>query len=131
MREARDKDVGFYERLEREVRDRMRDLEPAVQEYERLKGILDMVEADMPPASLRIDAHGHGPPPRRATARRRGEPRGRRAAQVVELLRSEPGLTRAEVAARLGIRVGYLYELLPTLEKKGYVQERDGSWFVA
>ena len=49
----------------------------------------------------------------------------------MKLIRSEPGLTRSELAERLGMRVGYLYELLPTLSEKGFVLERDGSWFAA
>jgi transcriptional regulator with XRE-family HTH domain len=48
---------------------------------------------------------------------------------VVSLLRKEPGLTRAQLAERLGIRVGYLYQLLPALREKGFVLDRGGSWF--
>lgn len=122
----------FYARMAEELRARLRDLEPAVREFERLKAILGMVESGDPPPAVWVDAHGEGPPPReRQPSRPRGEPRGRRAAEVVRLLRSHPGLTRAELAERLGIRVGYLYELLPTLRQKGYLHERDGTWYVA
>jgi hypothetical protein len=121
----------FYARMAEDLRARLRELEPAVQEFERLKAILGMVESGDPPP-VWVDAHGEGPAPQQHQASRpRGEPRGRRAAQVVRLLRSHPGLTRAELAERLGMRVGYLYELLPTLSQKGYLRERDGTWFVA
>jgi len=122
----------FYNRIAEDLRARLRELEPAVQEFERLKAILSVVEGGDPPSAVWVEAHGEGPAPRESQSPRlRGEPRGRRAAQVVRLVRSEPGLTRAELAERLGMRVGYLYELLPTLREKGYVQERDGSWFGA
>ncbi|HEX8743246.1 MAG TPA: helix-turn-helix domain-containing protein [Thermoleophilaceae bacterium] len=114
-----------------DLRTRLRDLEPAVREFERVKAILEVVESDDPPP-VWVYAHGEGPALREHQASRsRGEPRGRRAAQVVRLLRSHPGLTRDELAERLGMRVGYLYELLPTLLQKGYLRERDGTWFVA
>jgi hypothetical protein len=131
MPDTPDRESKFSQRLEQDVRERMRALEGAVQEYARLKAILDIVEGGSQPTPIRVDAHGHGPPPRREPERRRGRPRGRRAAEVGELLQSEPGLTRAQLAERLGIRVGYLYELLPSLCKKGYVLERDGSWFAS
>jgi hypothetical protein len=126
-------DTSFYEKMAGDLRERMAALEPAVQEYERLKGLLEMVTADPGANDLRIDAHGTGPAPAppSATAARRGGPRGYRASQVVSLLRAEPGLTRPQLAERLGIRVGYLYQLLPALRQKGFVHERDGSWFAA
>jgi CRP-like cAMP-binding protein len=122
-------DPEFYERMADELRHRLAKLEPAVREYERLRKLLDMVAEGPEAQAVQIDAHGTGPPPSTGAGRRRAGPRGYRASQVLSLLRSEPGLTRAEVADRLGIRVGYLYQLLPALRKKGYLQERDGSWF--
>lgn len=100
-------DPRFYERMATELRQRMAKLEPAVREYERLKALLEMVMADPESHALRVDAHGAGPAPA-PTPTRRGGPRGYRASQVVRLLRAEPGLTRAQLAERLGIRVGYL-----------------------
>lgn len=121
----------FYARMAEDLRARLRELEPTVREFERVKAILDIIEGDDPPP-VWVYAHGEGPAPREHQASRpRGEPRGRRAAQVVRLLRSHPGLTRDELAERLDMRVGYLYELLPTLRQKGYLRERDGSWFAA
>src|SRR5205814_10549106 len=129
MPKAKANDPEFYERMAGDLRERMAKLEPAVKEYERLRALLDMVSAGPEAHAVEIDAHGTGPPPSTGAGRRRTAPRGYRASQVLSLLRAEPGLTRAEVAERIGIRVGYLYELLPALRKKGYVQERDGTWF--
>jgi CRP-like cAMP-binding protein len=113
----------------------MAELEPAVQEYSRLKSLLEIVTAEPDEETFEVMAHGTGPPPAAPAPRGRGEggvgPRGYRASQVVTLLRKEPGLTRAQLADRLGIRVGYLYQLLPALRKKGFVLERDGTWFAA
>ncbi|HEX8742760.1 MAG TPA: helix-turn-helix transcriptional regulator [Thermoleophilaceae bacterium] len=128
-------DKDFYEKIAEELRERMAELEPAVHEYTRLKGLLEAVTAAPGSESIEMVAHGTGPAPAAASPRRRGDadsgPRGYRASQVVTLLRKEPGLTRAQLAERLGIRVGYLYQLLPALRQKGFVHERDGSWFAA
>ncbi len=121
-------DGDIYDRIAADLREQMAKLEPAVREYERLRTLLEMVAAEPDLQPLQIDAHGSAPPPATNALRLR-EPRGYRAAQVVKLLRSEPGLTRIEVAERLGIRVGYLYQLLPDLREKGLVRERDGAWF--
>jgi CRP-like cAMP-binding protein len=126
-------DKDFYEKIAEELRERMAELEPAVQEYARLKALFEIVTKEPSADAFEVVAHGTGPPPVAASPRRRGAaataPRGYRASQVVTLLRKEPGLTRAQLAERLGIRVGYLYQLLPALRKKGFVRERDGSWF--
>jgi CRP-like cAMP-binding protein len=129
MRDVPSVDEDFYERIATDLREQMARLEPAVKEYERLRALLEMVSAEPGAQPLHIDAHGSGPPPVTGASRRRGEPRGYRASQVVSLLRAEPGLTRAELAERLGIRVGYLYQLLPDLRNKGFVRERDGAWY--
>lgn len=134
MVDAPSTDPSFYEKMASDLRERMAKLEPAVREYGRLKTLLEMVTADPESNALSVDAYGTGPAPAPRTstaARRGGGPRGYRATQVVDLLRAEPGLTRAQLADRLGIRVGYLYQLLPTLREKGFVDERDGSWFAA
>lgn len=128
-------DKDFYEKMAEDLRERMAKLEPAVKEYARLNALLEAVTEDPDADVVEVVAHGTGPPPAAAGARQRRAsgtgPRGYRASQVVRLLRKEPGLTRAQLADRLGIKVGYLYQLLPTLRKKGYVLERDGSWFAA
>ena len=128
-------DRTFYAKMAEELRDRMATLEPAVQEYARLNALLEMVTAEADDDSFEVVAHGTGPSPAPAKPRRRGGasagPRGYRASQVVTLLRQEPGLTRAQLAERLGMKVGYLYQLLPALRKKGYVRESKGSWFAS
>src|SRR5438309_11168894 len=98
----------LYRRIADDVRARMRELEPAVQEHQRLTRILAIVADGPESESISVEAHGEGPPPRNRVARERGRPRGRRANQVLGVIRAEPGLTRAELAERVGSRVGYL-----------------------
>src|SRR3954453_13591426 len=63
-------------------------------------------------------------------ARRRGRPRGTgtRAAQTLELVRAEPGITIPQLAERMGIKQNYLYRVLPGLERDGQVRKEGRGW---
>lgn len=130
----------FYAKIRSDVVAQMDALEPAVQEYERLARILEAIDADAdtPPAAARSRSHASGRRPepqskgrtarRRAGERRPSEPRGQRAREVMEVIRREPGLPIPEIAERLGIRPGYLYQLLPRLAEQGMAVERGKEW---
>ncbi|HEX8207606.1 MAG TPA: hypothetical protein VF587_16200 [Solirubrobacteraceae bacterium] len=72
--------------------------------------------------------------PRRRASRgtgRRGRPKGsgNRAAQALELVGAQPGITIPEMAQRMGIQVNYLYRVLPGLEQDGKVRKEGRGWF--
>ena len=63
----------------------------------------------------------------RRAGRRKGS--GTRAAQALDLVKGQPGITIPELAARMGIKQNYLYRVLPGLEQEGKVTKRGRGWF--
>lgn len=127
----------FYARMRLDVKARMEELEPSVLEYERLARILRAIDTeDGGEPAVVLEAHGTGravtTPPRRGKSGEAGsEPRGRRARQVMEVIRAEPGLSLAQIAERLGSKPGYLYQLLPRLADQGLAREQSSRWHPA
>src|ERR1700743_3605122 len=60
--------------------------------------------------------------------RRRG---GTRAAQAVELITSQPGISASDVAKTMKIKPNYLYRVLGDLEKEGRVKKAGRNYFPA
>ena len=102
----------------------MKELRPAVEEYERLQQAA---------AALAGVANGGGRTTRAPRRRGRGRPRGSgtRAKQALELVRARPGITIRELADTMGIHANYLYRVMPTLESEGQVVKRDKGWHPA
>ncbi len=135
----------FLEQKRKEIAERMRELEPLIEEYRHLEAAAEALAGVSPARSARPAA------PRRAAASapraaagdsgsadgtgagRRGRPRGSgtRARQALELVRSRPGITIPEMAGEMGIKQNYLYRVLPTLEQEGKVVKRDRGWHAA
>lgn len=68
-----------------------------------------------------------------ATRRRPGRPRGRRggntrAAQALELVRKQPGITIPEIASAMKIEPNYLYRVMPKLTTDGLVTREGQGW---
>ena len=59
-----------------------------------------------------------------------GRPKGggKRAAQVLSLVRGQPGITIPELAAKMGIKQNYLYRVLPGLEQEGKLEKKGRGW---
>jgi hypothetical protein len=53
---------------------------------------------------------------------------GARATQALAHIKEQPGVTIAELAARMGIKSNYLYRVLPALEKQRKVHKRGKGW---
>jgi sugar-specific transcriptional regulator TrmB len=129
-----------------EIAARLRELEPVVEEYRALEAAAKALASVTGPTTIRrtrrtTAARAAKPavtPSRRrrpatTTAVRRGRPRGTgaRAAQALQLVGSEPGITIGEIAAKMGIKQNYLYRVLPALEKDGRLVKRDRGWHPA
>ncbi len=74
--------------------------------------------------------------PRRRTGRGPGRPRGRRnggtrAAQALELVRNQPGITIPQIAESLKIEPNYLYRVMPKLVSDGQVKRDGQGWHPA
>ncbi len=129
----------FLEQKRKEIAERMRELEPLIEEYRQLEaassalaGVSPAAATAGPPAAARRTRAAR---PRMASeangaGKRRGRPRGSgtRARQALELVGSRPGITIPEMASEMGIKQNYLYRVLPTLEKEGKVVKRERGW---
>jgi hypothetical protein len=83
-------------------------------------------------AALGVDngarATGRRAPSRRAARAARGrQPRGR-AAQAEALIAKHPGLTTAQLAARMKMNPKYLYKLLPQMQKDTTIHKDGKGW---
>lgn len=124
----------LVEDLRQQINKRLNELRPLKDEYERLQ-VAATALADLPP--------GNPPPARRpartrtpqaangAARRRRGRPRGggKRASEVLTLVRAQPGIKIPVIAEQLGIKPNYLYRVLPGLGTDGLVTKRNGGWY--
>ena len=122
-----------------EIGERMRELQPLVEEFHQLEAASAAL-AGLPGGSSRgartTRGRGRTTTPRATRTRRstgtgrRGRPRGSgtRALQTLEIVKSKPGITIPEIATAMGIKQNYLYRVLPGLEKDGKVVKRDRGW---
>ena len=147
--------TDFLDDKRREISDRMRELKPAVDEYNRLEAAASALAevrgssaASAAPrrrgpgrprgSGTRAKAAGAAtrttkarrkpgrPPGRRRAGRRKGS--GTRAAQALSFVQGQPGITIPELAAKMGIKQNYLYRVLPGLEQEGKVNKRGRGW---
>jgi hypothetical protein len=141
----------FLEQKRKEIAERMRELEPLIDEYRQLEAAASALAGVAPakpakPAKAAAIARRPLAParPRRpattstastadGAAKRRGRPRGSgvRAQQALDLVGARPGITIPEMAQEMGIKQNYLYRVLPTLEKEGKVVKQDRGWHSA
>jgi hypothetical protein len=115
--------ADFLDEKRKEIDARLRELRPLVDEYNRLEK-----------AAAALAGVGEGAArPTRRRSRGRGRPRGSgtRAKEALELVRTRPGITIAEMADSMGIKANYLYRVMPTLESEGQVVKRDRGWHPA
>jgi hypothetical protein len=119
--------ADFLDEKRKEIDSRLRELRPLVDEYQRLEK-----------AAAALQGVGNSAAPARARGRRRGAARrgrprgsGTRSKQALELVRTRPGITIAEMADAMGIKANYLYRVMPSLEAEGQVKKQDGGWHPA
>jgi hypothetical protein len=66
---------------------------------------------------------------RRRAGRRKGS--GTRAAQALQFVSGQPGITIPELAAKMGIKQNYLYRVLPGLEQEKKIKKQGRGWHPA
>jgi predicted Rossmann fold nucleotide-binding protein DprA/Smf involved in DNA uptake len=120
--------ADFLDTKVQEIEERLRELAPLVEEFERLEAAAAALE-DVDGTRRRVAAPS-------TNGNRRGRPRGSRggntrATQAVELVRTRPGITIPELAEQMGIKPNYLYRILPQLEEDGKVRREDKGWHPA
>jgi hypothetical protein len=145
----------FLDEKRREIADRLVELKPFVDEYQRLEAAVQALDGvnGSRSASSRSAARtattrrrgpgrprGSGrrtaaraasptsttPTTRRRAGRRKGS--GTRAAQTLTFVTEQPGIKIPELAAKMGIKQNYLYRVLPGLEQEGKVTKQGRGW---
>jgi hypothetical protein len=125
--------ADFLDAKVREIEERLKELRPLIEEFHRLEAASAALED--------VSVTGGAPARRPRVVRsngsgRRGRPRGgggdnTRAAQTVELVRAQPGITIPELAGHMGIKPNYLYRVLPQLADEGKVRREGKGWHPA
>lgn len=149
--------TDFLDEKRREITDRLKELKPLVDEYNRLEAAasaLAGVGGSSAPSAAPKAARRRGPgrprgsvnrtatrakatapkaarkaarPAKKGRAGRR-KGSGTRAAEALAFVQGQPGITIPELAAKMGIKQNYLYRVLPGLEQEGKVQKKGRGW---
>lgn len=147
--------ADFLDEKLSEITARLSQLEPLVEEYNRLAAAalaLDKIgggaRAETPPISRgrgRLKGGTKASRPSRGTSkaggttgvvrggRRAGRLKGTRtrAAEARSFVQAQPGITIPELAAKMGIKQNYLYRVLPGLEQDRVIVKRGRGWHPA
>jgi sugar-specific transcriptional regulator TrmB len=123
--------ADFLDEKRKEIDARLKELRPLVDEYQRLEKAAAALAGVG--AGARTGRAAGGRRSASGRSRGRGRPRGSgtRAKEAMNLVRTRPGITIAELADAMGIKANYLYRVMPTLESEGQVEKRDGGWHPA
>ena len=135
--------ADFLDEKRKEIQARLKELQPAVEEYRLLEaadaalsgigGSSTLASAAVTPAPAARRTRSTRSSSRRSSGGgggRRGRPRGSgtRAIQALELVRDRPGITIPEMAQAMGIQQNYLYRVLPGLAEQGKVTKSGKGW---
>jgi hypothetical protein len=145
--------TDFLDEKRQEITNRLKELKPLVDEYNRLEAAASAL-AGVGGSAVRAVAatatgrkRGPGRPrgsgsatrpsakkttakARRTTKRRAGRRKGSgtRAAEALSFVQGQPGITIPELAAKMGIKQNYLYRVLPGLESEKKVEKKGRGW---
>jgi CRP-like cAMP-binding protein len=121
--------ADFLDEKRKEIRARLQELKPLVDEYHRLEAAAQALEGVGTTTTTTRRARSTTTRTTGGTGRR-GRPRGSgtRGKQALELVRANPGITIPELADKMGIKQNYLYRVLPGLQKDGMVRKQGRGW---
>ena len=151
--------TDFLTKQRQQIEARLKELQPAHEEYLTLLKARDALASVKPANGRRVPGRppgrrGPGRPPGRrgpgrppgsgtsakrstTTAGRRTSGRGRgrrsntRADQALALIKRNPGIKVPDIATKMGIRQNYLYRVTAGLEKQRLVRRRGGGFHAA
>lgn len=125
----------FLDEKRKEIKSRLDEIKPLVDEYNRLEAALQALDgvprsSGTAVAPRRVRATVATGARRKAGTGRRGRPKGSgtRGKEALELVTKQPGITIPEMAAAMGIKQNYLYRVLPALQKDGKVKKSGKGW---
>ena len=121
--------ADFLDEKRKEIRARLQELKPLVDEYHRLEAAAQALEGVGTTTTSTRRSRTTSTRSGGGTGRR-GRPRGSgtRGKQALELVRANPGITIPELADKMGIKQNYLYRVLPGLQKDGMVRKEGRGW---
>src|SRR3954447_6229174 len=111
--------ADFLDEKRKEIRTRLQELKPLVDEYHRLEAAAQALDGVKPATATSSPRRARSTSTRTAGGTgRRGRPRGSgtRSQEALALVRSNPGITIPELADKMGIKQNYLYRVLPSLQ---------------
>jgi len=147
--------TDFLDEKRQEIAERLKELKPLVDEYNRLEAAASALQGvggtaaaatataprrrgpGRPRGSVSRKASAPAPAkaaPAKAPAKKAGRRAGRRkgsgtrAAEALSFVQGQPGITIPELAAKMGIKQNYLYRVLPGLEQEGKVAKQGRGW---
>jgi hypothetical protein len=140
--------TDFLDEKRREISERLAELKPLIDEYQRLEAAAAALDGVSRPSAAATTPSAPAAPRRRGPGRPRGSrtrassaatttaPRragrrkgsGTRSAQALSFVAGQPGITIPELAAKMGIKQNYLYRVLPALEQEGKVSKEGRGW---
>jgi hypothetical protein len=143
--------ADFLDGKRTEIAERLKELKPAVDEYNRLEAAASALEGVGGTAATTTAPRRRGPgrprgsvnrkastaaakparkkagrPAARRAGRRKGS--GSRAAEALSFVQGQPGITIPELAAKMGIKQNYLYRVLPGLQQENKVAKKGRGW---
>lgn len=122
--------ADFLDEKRKEIQARLKELRPLVDEFHRLEA----AERALSGMEGKPAAAAGTTRRRRASSSssngRRGRPRGSgtRAAQALQLVEENPGITIPKLAEAMGIKQNYLYRVMPGLADEGKVVKSGRGW---
>jgi hypothetical protein len=128
--------ADFLDEKRKEIQARLNELKPYVDEYQLLQAA-DQALSGISNGTTSAPAAAASAPSRRARrgsggggGGRRGRPKGggTRAAQALDLVKNQPGITIPELAEAMGIQQNYLYRVMPGLAEEGKVTKSGRGW---
>src|SRR3954466_2056086 len=128
--------ADFLDEKRKEIQERLKELKPAVEEYQLLLAA-EQALGGLTNGTSKPAATSAAPAARRGGRRastsggaKRGRPKGggTRSAQALQLVRDRPGITIPELAEAMEIQQNYLYRVLPGLAEQGKVVKSGRGW---
>lgn len=122
--------TDFLEEKKREIKSRMDELKPLVDEFHRLESAHDALDGvgtagaqSRRGAGAKRSGNADGSPGR-------GRPKGSgtRAKEALRFVKDRPGITIPEIAEAMDIKQNYLYRVMPDLQKDGLVRKEGRGW---
>jgi hypothetical protein len=123
--------ADFLDEKRKEIRARLQELRPLVDEYHRLEAAAQALDGVKPASGGAAPRRSRSTSTRASSGTgRRGRPRGSgtRSKEALALVRSNPGISIPELADKMGIKQNYLYRVLPGLQKDGMVRKEGRGW---